>query len=134
MPGTIAPKFRVGDRVAVRRLNKTGHIRIPYYVRGREGVVEQYCGMFLNPEELARGNTAGPAIQLYRVLFAQGDLWLSYDGPVRDTLCIEIYEHWLARPGRARPGRKAAASGKTESRAGARAHRPAKTARRGRRK
>ncbi len=77
-------------------LDKSGHIRIPYYVRGKTGEVLELCGFYLNPEDLAVGKTAGPAIPLYRVLFRQSELWPDYDGPPQDTLAIEIYDHWLA--------------------------------------
>jgi nitrile hydratase len=91
----MQPRFRVGDRVRVLHLNKTGHIRIPFYVRGKSGTVTQLCGVFLNPEDLAVGNTAGPVVALYRVAFRQTDLWDGYQGSARDLLCIEIYDHWL---------------------------------------
>ena len=90
------PRYQVGQKVRVLELNKSGHIRTPHYVRHRTGPVIQYCGTFLNPEELAVGNTAGPAVENYRVAFKQKDLWPDYDGPDADTLVLEIYHHWLA--------------------------------------
>ena len=88
-------RFKVGDQVKVLELNKAGHIRTPFYVRHKTGTVVQDCGRFLNPEELAIGITSGPVIPLYRVAFLQTDLWPDYKGPPKDTLCIEIYDHWL---------------------------------------
>jgi nitrile hydratase len=32
---------------------------------------------------------------LYRVRFAQLELWSDYAGSVGDTLDVEIYQHWL---------------------------------------
>lgn len=72
-----------------------GHVRTPFYARGRCGVVERVCGSFANPEELAYGRTGLPARPLYRVRFAQRELWPDYPGPACDTVDIEIYEHWL---------------------------------------
>lgn len=89
-------RFKVGDRVKVLELNKAGHIRTPFYVRGKVGQVMQYCGSYLNPEELSVGKTGGPAVPLYRVCFRQCDLWSDYQRSKRDQLCIEIYDHWLA--------------------------------------
>jgi nitrile hydratase subunit beta len=86
----------VGDRVFVRDLNKAGHVRTPYYVRGHVGVVLQQCGSFLNPEDLSIGKVAGPLIPLYRVGFALNELWSDYKGGTADTLSVEIYDHWLA--------------------------------------
>ncbi|RTL72900.1 MAG: nitrile hydratase subunit beta [Hyphomicrobiales bacterium] len=88
-------RFKVGDRVTVLELNKAGHIRTPFYVRHKTGVVVQDCGLFLNPEDLAVGITSGPVVKLYRVQFQQRDLWPDYKGAPQDTLCIEIYDHWL---------------------------------------
>jgi nitrile hydratase subunit beta len=89
-------RFGVGNQVRVLHLGKTGHIRTPFYVRGKVGTVTQMCGYFLNPEDLAIGITSGPVVPLYRVTFRQTDLWEDYNGPAIDTLCIEIYDHWLA--------------------------------------
>lgn len=89
-------RFRVGDRVSVLHLGKAGHVRIPFYVRGKSGEVVQYCGTYLNPEALAVGDTRGPAIDLYRVSFSQQALWSDDQHPQQDRLVIEIYDHWLA--------------------------------------
>lgn len=89
------PRFAVGQSVSVRELDKAGHIRTPYYVRQRVGVVIQFCGTFLNPEDLAVGKTGGPVIACYRVEFLQTELWEDYDGMPEDTLVIEVYEHWM---------------------------------------
>ncbi len=111
-------RFKVGDRVEVLELNKAGHIRTPFYVRHKTGVVVQDCGLFLNPEDLAVGITSGPVVKLYRVEFKQRDLWPGYQGPADDTLCIEIYDHWLeaAKP-RQRPKAKPTKEKKNEPRA-----------------
>ena len=89
-------RFRKGDWVKVKHLGKSGHVRIPFYVRGKRGEIVNFCGRYLNPEDLAVGNTAGPAIDLYRVKFAQGDLWPDEGIPEHDHLVIEIYDHWLS--------------------------------------
>ncbi|MEO1307088.1 MAG: SH3-like domain-containing protein [Pseudomonadota bacterium] len=89
-------RFQVGDRVEVIDLGKPGHVRIPMYIRCKTGTVAQFCGRYLNPEDLAIGKTGGPAIDLYRVSFAQTDLWPEDDHPPGDSLVIEIYDHWLA--------------------------------------
>lgn len=89
-------RFRDGDRVKVIHLGREGHVRIPFYVRGKSGEVVHYCGSYLNPEELAIGSTSGPAVDLYRVKFAQSDLWPNDKPLENDFLVIEIYDHWLA--------------------------------------
>jgi nitrile hydratase len=76
-------------------MNPPGHRRTPYYIRGKEGVVERICGAFPNPEELAYGFDGLPEKILYRVRFLQHQVWPAYQGAMKDIIEIEIYEHWL---------------------------------------
>jgi len=92
----IDTRFSVGEEVRVLDLNKSGHIRIPVYIRGSVGEIVHYCGKYLNPEDLAIGRTDGPAIDLYRVDFSMRELWRSNTYRPNDRLVIEIYDHWLA--------------------------------------
>ena len=93
---TEAPvRYHVGDAVRVKASEPPGHRRTPHYVRGKRGVIERICGAFANPEELAYGFNGEPKRVLYRVRFAQRELWPDYRGPERDYLELEIYEHWL---------------------------------------
>lgn len=87
--------FAVGDTVRVRAGDPPGHIRTPFYVRGKTGVVTARWGEFRNPEELAFGKPGLPKQPLYMVQFRQADLWPGYTGPAADTLEADIYEHWL---------------------------------------
>lgn len=91
----MSTAFQPGDRVRVREAHPPGHVRTPYYVRGCEGVVESIAGDFANPEELAYGRDGLPRRTLYRVCFAQQDIWPSYRGLAADSLVVDIYEHWL---------------------------------------
>lgn len=88
-------RFAPGDRVSVRAAKPPGHVRTPYYVRGRCGVVERVCGSWPNPEELAYARSGLPAQALYRVRFLQREVWPDYAGGPQDTIDIEIYQHWL---------------------------------------
>lgn len=84
-------RFAPGQTVRVRAGHAPGHIRTPWYLRGRTGRVERICGAFANPEELAFGRTSAP-IPLYRVRFTMAELW---GAPGPDTVDAEIFEHWL---------------------------------------
>ena len=86
-------KFAPGDRVKVRDWYPPGHVRTPYYVRGKVGAIERICGTFNNPEHLAYDRADDPRT-LYRVRFAQADIWGKAES-AGDTIDIEIYEHWL---------------------------------------
>ena len=90
-----APRFETGQTVRIADSHPPGHRRIPYYIRGKTGVVERYCGAYRNPEELAYGFDGLPKRHLYRVRFGQTHVWPDYDGPAGDTLDLEVQEHWM---------------------------------------
>jgi len=92
------PKFSAGQNVRVRPGVAPGHIRTPWYLRGRTGRIERICGAFGNPEHLAYGRTTAD-VPLYRVRFTMAEIWGQdasggADG-AKDTLDAEIFEHWL---------------------------------------
>ncbi len=90
----MSAHFHAGQAVTVRAVFPPGHVRTPYYCRGRTGIVETVAGDFRNPEALAYGQPAAPT-PLYRICFRQADLWPDYAGNVTDNLIIDIFEHWL---------------------------------------
>jgi nitrile hydratase len=92
-----APRYSPGETVRVRTGDPPGHVRTPFYIRGKTGQVERICGEFRNPEELAYGRNGEPKRVLYRVRFAQKQVWPDYAGPPADTIDIELYEHWLEK-------------------------------------
>ena len=96
-------RFAPGERVRVRAAYPLGHVRTPSYIRGHYGVVERLCGSYANPEELAYARSGLPAQPLYRVRFAQRDLWPDYVGSPGDTVDVELYQHWLEPAGEERP-------------------------------
>jgi nitrile hydratase len=89
------PRFKTGDRVSVRVAYPIGHVRTPFYIRGKRGVIERLCGVYGNPEELAYARPGLPKQPLYRVRFLQSEVWPGYRGMSRDTVDVEIYQHWL---------------------------------------
>ena len=110
LPSTYTPapghRFKVGDRVLIKRAFPPGHRRTPHYIRGKVGVIERICGAFPNPEELAYGFDGEPAKVLYRVRFQQKRVWPDYRGAARDVIEMEIFEHWLVpASGRTQPAR-----------------------------
>jgi nitrile hydratase len=54
-------RFAAGDRVRVLAMYPLGHVRTPWYIRGKTGVVERLCGAYPNPEELAYQRSGLPA-------------------------------------------------------------------------
>lgn len=103
----MKPRFRPGERVRVREVAVPGHTRTPSYLKGGRGVIERFCGVFRNPEELAYGRGGFPEKVLYRVRFALRHLWPEYAGGHDDTLVADLYEHWL-EPGPSRAQQRTA--------------------------
>lgn len=110
MPGTSTPtpedgqqaRFQPGDKVRIRIGAPPGHFRTPVYIQGKVGVIEAIHGAYRNPESLAYGKDGLPKQFLYLVRFDQADIWEEYafsprDTLLRDTLLIDIYEHWLEK-------------------------------------
>ena len=87
--------FQIGDWIKVRENYPPGHIRTPFFVRGKSGVVKSIPGNYQNPEQLAYGRPGLPKKTLYRISFKQNDLWPNYAGSIADTIIVDIYEHWL---------------------------------------
>ena len=93
----VETRYKPGDRVTVRKAYPLGHIRTPFYIRGHSGVIERLCGSFRNPEELAYARSGEPLQPLYRVRFAQAEVWPDYRGAPGDVLEVEIFQHWLEK-------------------------------------
>ncbi|HIC81504.1 MAG TPA: nitrile hydratase subunit beta [Kiloniellaceae bacterium] len=91
----MTARFEIGARVAVRAAYPPGHVRTPFFVRGKTGVVTEILGPYRNPEALAYGRSGDPALPLYRVLFRTAELWDGYEWSSGDTTVVDIYENWL---------------------------------------
>lgn len=88
--------FRDGERVRVRSGFKPGHVRTPFYIKGKTGWVERCHGEFRNPESLGHGGDGLPRVRLYLVGFHQQDVWNGYAAAAgSDKVFVDIFEHWL---------------------------------------
>jgi len=83
-------------RIRVRAMFPPGHVRTPFYLRGKTGYVERALGPFGNPELQAYGQK-GVKRDLYRVRFTMEEIWGADAENPNDTLDAEIYAHWLER-------------------------------------
>lgn len=88
----------VAEVVRIRAACPPGHVRVPWYLRGKTGVIERRLGAFRNPEALAYGHKA-PEIELLRVRFRMGEIWGDNAERPDDTLDAEIFAHWLEEAG-----------------------------------
>ena len=84
-----------GARVRVLDEPSVGHVRTPWYVKGKTGVVAHVQGSFRNPETLAFGGDGQPVRPLYYVGFRRHDVFPGSEGPAGDTIYLDLYEHWL---------------------------------------
>jgi len=88
----------MAERVRVKALTPPGHVRVPWYLRGKAGVIERSLGHFANPEQLAYGLPAEEK-PLYRVRFTMAEIWGEGAERPDDTIEAEVYGHWLERVG-----------------------------------
>ena len=88
-------RFGAGDWIEVADLQPPRHMRTPMYIRHKIGQVVEFRGRYLNPEQLADGDKAGPVIPLYRVRFRLKDIWPNEGHRATDFLLIEVYDHWM---------------------------------------
>ena len=86
-------RFEVGDRIRARKVNPTGHTRLPRYVRGREGVVERHRGIFVLPDANAHFQGENPQ-HLYSVRFRAQELWGQSASP-RDSVYLDMWDSYL---------------------------------------
>ncbi len=90
-----AAAFGDGSAVRVKSHFQTGHVRTPFYIKGKTGWVERCYGEFRNPESLGHGGDGMPRVRLYLVGFHQRDVWDGYDTGSRDKIFVDVFEHWL---------------------------------------
>lgn len=95
----MSARFAVGDTIRVRAAYPPGHVRTPYFVRGRRGVVERIAGTFEDPEVLAYGRPDAVARPLYRVRFNQAELFAEAAETASDSVVVDLFEPWLEPAG-----------------------------------
>jgi nitrile hydratase len=89
----VPARFKPGDAVVTRKINPTGHTRLPRYARGRRGVVHLHHGVFVFPDASAAGQGKKPQ-NLYSVRFAARELW-GPDASPGDFVHIDLWDDYL---------------------------------------
>ena len=87
------PRFRAGQQVRARNINPAGHTRLPRYVRGRVGTVEQDNGVFPLPDAIAHELPDRPQHN-YSVRFAARELWGEQARP-QDAVYLDLFDEYL---------------------------------------
>lgn len=85
------PRFRVGDRVRVKRMATSGHTRCPRYVRGAVGRIAIVHGFHVFPDASAHGHHE-EAAPLYNVSFSARELW-GEEGAGK--VAVDLWEPYL---------------------------------------
>lgn len=83
-----------GAPVRLKKMTPPGHVRCPWYLRGKAGVIERDLGVTGDPEALAYGNDA-PRRRLYRVRFRMSEVWGDRAERPADTVDAEIFDNWI---------------------------------------
>lgn len=86
--------FEVGDRVVVRDEYVAGHIRMPAYVRGKQGVVvHRTSEKWPFPDAIGHGDTSAAHQPTYHVEFRTFDLW--GDAADEGLVVVDLFESYL---------------------------------------
>ncbi|MBV8775501.1 MAG: nitrile hydratase subunit beta [Deltaproteobacteria bacterium] len=104
MPVTVSPfdsdqgiseEFVLGDQVSARLIHRSGHTRLPRYIRGRQGRIVRDLGEQAFPDTNA--HHAGKHRQhLYTVEFSARELFGPERNP-RDTVRLDLWADYLER-------------------------------------
>lgn len=87
------PRFAVGQAVRAKKINPTGHTRLPRYARGCSGTIERIHGAHVFPDSNAHFRGEQPQ-HLYSVRFSARELWGETAG-ARDAIYIDLWEDYL---------------------------------------
>ncbi|MEM5421162.1 MULTISPECIES: nitrile hydratase subunit beta [Paraburkholderia] len=91
---TGRPPFEVGDRVVVRDEYVAGHIRVPGYIRGKEGVVlHRTTVKWPYPDTIGHGDQTAVHQPTYHVEFKVKDLW--GDAADDGLVVVDLWEGYL---------------------------------------
>lgn len=86
--------LEIGDRVQVRDENVPGHVRVPGYIRGKQGqVMHRTSEMWPLPDAIGHGDKSAVHQPTYHVRFKVTDLW----GNAADEgyVVVDLFEHYL---------------------------------------
>jgi nitrile hydratase subunit beta len=92
-PVNTAPRFAVGQRVRAKKINPTGHTRLPRYARGNVGTIDRIHGAHVFPDSNAHFQGENPG-HLYSVRFTARELWGEAAGAA-DAVYIDLWEDYL---------------------------------------
>ncbi len=89
-------RFKPGDRVRVKADYVPGHVRMPGYIRGKEGVVVEVSPAYPFPDAHAHG-VAAEDEPTFDVRFRSEDLWADSADPA--LIHVGVFQSYLERVG-----------------------------------
>jgi nitrile hydratase len=92
-PVNAPPRFTIGQRVRSRKINPTGHTRLPRYARGNVGVIDRLHGAHVFPDSNAHFRGERPQ-HLYSVRFSARELW-GETAAAHDAVYLDLWEDYL---------------------------------------
>jgi nitrile hydratase subunit beta len=92
-PVNTPPRFAVGEIVRAKKINPTGHTRLPRYARGNVGMIDRIHGAHVFPDSNAHFHGENPQ-HLYSVRFSARELW-GEAAAARDAVYIDLWEDYL---------------------------------------
>jgi nitrile hydratase len=92
-PVNLPPRFAIGQQVRAKKINPTGHTRLPRYARGNVGVVDRIHGAHVFPDSNAHFRGENPG-HLYSVRFSARELW-GEAASARDAVYLDLWEDYL---------------------------------------
>jgi nitrile hydratase len=92
-PVNQPPRFAIRQAVRAKKINPTGHTRLPRYARGAVGIVDRIHGAHVFPDSNAHFQGENPQ-HLYSVRFSARELWGDVAAP-RDAVYIDLWEEYL---------------------------------------
>jgi nitrile hydratase len=91
-PVNEPPRFAIGQAVRAKKINPTGHTRLPRYARGCVGTIDRVHGAHVVPDSNAHFHSESPQ-HLYSVRFPARELW--GEAAPRDAVYVDLWEDYL---------------------------------------
>lgn len=86
-----SPRFKIGQKVRAKKVHTSGHSRLPAYVQGSVGTVEENYGCHVYPDKNSAGERVGE--HLYRVRFSSCSLWGGTE--TGDEVLVDLWQPYL---------------------------------------
>ena len=90
----VKPRFQPGDTVRVMQAYPLGHVRTPFYIRGKTGVVEMAHGTMIYPDSAGNGGPDAPE-HVYTVKFTNEELWGAEAAEPNGVVYFDVWEPYI---------------------------------------